>query len=100
MSKTYKVVFNGCFGGFGLSPKAISRLKELGVQYDDDYEYNYMDRHDSLLVQVVEELGSEASDKYSNLCISTIDTPLYIIDEYDGSESVKVPDDIGWIKIE
>jgi hypothetical protein len=49
---------------------------------------------------VIEELGKEASGDYSNLCISKIDSPLYKIDEYDGSESVVTPDDIGWINIE
>ncbi len=39
MSKTYKVAFNGCYGGFSLSNKAVERLKELGVKYDRHYEY-------------------------------------------------------------
>jgi hypothetical protein len=59
-----------------------------------------MPRHHPLLIQVIEELGKEASGDYSNLCISKIDSPLYKIDEYDGSESVVTPDDIGWINIE
>lgn len=102
MSKTYKVVFNGCYGGFSLSEKAISRLKELGLNYDDDYEFNYiiLERHHPLLIQVVEELGKEASGEYSKLCIATIDTPLYIIEEYDGFELVRTPDSIKWIKID
>ena len=100
MSKTYKVAFNGCYGGFGLSDKAVDRLKELGVKYDYHSEYEYMPRHHPLLIQVIEELGKEASGDYSNLCISKIDSPLYKIDEYDGSESVVTPDDIGWINIE
>jgi hypothetical protein len=100
MSKTYKVAFNGCYGGFSLSDKAVDRLKELGVKYDRHYEYEDMPRHHPLLIQVIEELGKEASGDYSNLCISTIDSPLYRIDEYDGSESVMTPEGIRWINIE
>ena len=100
MSKTYKVAFNGCYGGFGLSNKAIDRLKELGVKYDRDYEYDDMPRHHPLLIQVIEELVEEASGDYSNLCIATIDSPLYKIDEYDGSESVVTPECTRWINIE
>ena len=100
MSKAYKVAFNGCYGGFVLSDKAISRLKELGVKLDDDYEYRDMPRHHPLLIRVIEELGKEASGDYSNLCISTIDSPLYKIDEYDGSESVVTPECTRWINIE
>jgi hypothetical protein len=53
-----------------------------------------------LLVQVIEELGREASGEYSNLCIKEIETSLYRIDEYDGSESVITPEGISWINIE
>jgi hypothetical protein len=59
-----------------------------------------MPRHHPLLIQVIEELGEEASGDYSNLCIARIESPLYRISEYDGSESVDTPDDIGWINIE
>lgn len=100
MSKTYKVAFNGCYGGFSLSDKAVERLKELGVKYDRHYEYEDMPRHHPLLIQVIEELVEEASGDYSNLCIATIDSPLYKIDEYDGSESVVTPECTRWINIE
>ena len=101
MPKTYKVVFNGCYGGFALSDKAISRLNELGLTGNGEYS-DYLDikRHHPLLIQVVEELGVEASGSHSNLCIATINSPQYIIEEYDGAESVKVPENIRWIRIE
>ena len=89
MHITYKVVLNGCYGGFGLSQVAVARLKELGVKYEDDYEYNEMERNDPLLIQVVEELGEEASDDCSRLHVAEVNTPLYIIEEHDGLESIK-----------
>ena len=102
MSKTYKVAFNGCYGGFSLSNKAIERLNELGILFEHESRWNYNDmpRHHPLLIQVIEELGTEASDQYSNICISEIDCPRYKIEEYDGSESVITPNDIRWIEIE
>jgi len=101
MSKTYKVVYNACFGGFGLSEKAIARLTELGVHFECKHEYAYeVSRHNPLLVQVVEELGDEASGEYSDLRIAEITSQFYQIDEYDGSESVLTPENMSWTKIE
>ena len=52
-----KVVINRCFGGFGLSQEA---LKLLGQEWDSIY-WPDDKRTDSLLVEVVEELGERAS---------------------------------------
>jgi len=99
MSKTYKVVYNDCYGGFSLSEKAIAMLYELGV-LNDYVDYWSVERHDPLLVKVVEELGELASSTFSDLKIAEITSPIYKIDEYDGAESVITPDKIAWVKIE
>lgn len=94
-----KVVYNACYGGFGLSDEAKSRYAELtGCSAEDICEYN-MSRHDTTLVQVVEELGDAASGFCGNLQITEIEGSLYRIDEYDGNESVQTPDDIEWVQI-
>lgn len=145
-----KLVINSCYGGFGLSPKAIKRMAELNgrecfffnrpsfkgpyVPADPDkesgigsmmmtafdipnpnevippdwsslsderrkesaelYTKHALDsrpeRTDPLLIQTVEELGSEAA---SGACakLKIIEIPdgiAYEIDEYDGIESV------------
>lgn len=50
-------------------------------------------RNDKHLVQVVEELGAEASSKVSNLKIVEIENGRwYKIDEYDGYESIEYRD--------
>jgi hypothetical protein len=59
------------------------------------YDHN-VDRHDPILVQVVEELGEEADGDCAKLAIAEVSGP-YRIDEYDGSESVKQPDGYDWI---
>ena len=89
--KTYKVVYNNCFGGFHLSDKAINRYKELtGEEISDCCSINHkpVERHDKYLIQVIEELGKDASGSNSNLCIEEIKDNKYFITDYDGSENV------------
>ena len=100
---TTKVVYNACYGGFGLSDEALTRMKELGytgdasVCYNNKYVYLYgCARHDPILVQVVEELGKKANSPASDLCIAEVSGP-YRIEEHDGSETVYEPDDYDWI---
>jgi hypothetical protein len=114
-----KIVYNSCFGGFGLSHKAIMRYGELanlnllyvqgdhewnshyyrdGIQ-DDEHYFSDRDipRTDPFLVQVVEELGNEAGDIYSELAIRELEPGTkYRIDEYDGAESVMTIDEYEW----
>lgn len=90
---TYKVVINTCHGGFGLSRAGRDRLVELG--YTDDIRY--IRRHDPRLVRVIEELGTKASGRYAQLVIVKITDPEYIIEEYDGMESVTTKKQIHWI---
>ena len=141
-----KVVYNACYGGFGLSRQACQRywdikgqqvwieedtqFKSLGlftvwlvapenrisskegdafysmsmderVAYnrahsEQTWYYNNVDRHDPVLVQVVEELGKNASGDFAELAIDEVDGP-YRIDEYDGFESVMTSGDYDWI---
>lgn len=101
-----KVVYNNCYGGFGLSEKAILWLNEkYGLEYKK-YKYGIylkedLKRHDSRLVECVETLGSDvASGEYAKLRVETINSKVYRIDEYDGSESVITPDsDFNWVNI-
>jgi len=107
-----KVVYNACYGGFGLSNEAMDRMIELGYdglklnpEYDPEsksmfnskyYGDDNIARHDPVLVQVVEELGDKASGEYAKLAIAEVDGP-YRIDEYDGYESVETADSYDWI---
>jgi hypothetical protein len=110
-----KVVYNACYGGFGLSDKAMDRMVELGfsLQVNSSYDPNqpssmfsnrkyeclgYVEcpRHHSILVQVVEELGKEASGDCADLQIAEVDG-MYRIEEYDGFETVETPDTTDWI---
>lgn len=55
-----------------------------------------VDRHDPVLVQVVEELGDKANGEYAKLRIAEV-SGAYRIDEYDGNESVMTANDYNWI---
>jgi len=110
-----KIVYNACYGGFGLSQKAIQRYSDLaglGLVYkkeegkswghwstpDGDYwSYHDISRTDPFLVQVVEELVREADGMCARLVINELPAgTLYRIDEYDGMESVCTQDDYHW----
>jgi hypothetical protein len=83
-----KIVINNCYGGFGLSEKALNRYKELSGQQEFS-NWNFK-RDDPNLVKVVEELGEEASARYAELKIVEIpdDVKDWYIQEYDGTEWV------------
>jgi hypothetical protein len=134
-----KVVYNACYGGFGLSKEACQRywdIKGQPIWIEDDildmftvwlvppserlekkewsstslterlaynrayskhtWRDNRVDRHDPVLVQVVEELGDKANGKHAKLAIEEV-YGSYRIDEYDGNESVMTSDDYDWI---
>lgn len=67
------------------------------LAYSKQTWYNRnVDRHDPVLVQVVEELGEKAGGSYAKLEIEEVHGP-YRIDEYDGNESVMTSGDYDWI---
>ena len=108
-----KIVYNGCYGGFGLSHEAIMRYAEIkGITlkikkekygttfYDENGNYFSsfeFERNDPALVQVVEELGDKANGQSARLLIEEVPVgTMYRIDEYDGSESVMTMDTYQW----
>lgn len=104
------VVINKCYGGFGLSRKALHRLRELGCKEaieETDLGEKYpgtndvrekflgesflgeIPRNSELLIQVIQELGEEANGDYSKLRIIEIPNGInWEVDDYDGMERV------------
>lgn len=97
-----KIVYNACYGGFSLSKMAVmlgkGRAPELFASVEPDYGFiDNMARHEPVLVQLVEELGPEASGSFADLRIRDIPAGTkYRIDEYDGNESVITIDEYEW----
>ena len=83
-----QIVINRCYGGFGLSDKALelyNTLADANLQYDCELE-----RNDPILVHVVETLGAEANGRFAKLHIVEIpDDVNWGISYYDGMESVE-----------
>lgn len=81
-----KIVINRCYGGFGLSEKALKLYEELAQENPNTYNF---ERNCPHLVQVVEQLGKEANGDFSDLKIVEIpDGVEWCIEEYDGMEWV------------
>ena len=80
-----KIVINDCYGGFGLSEQATNWMTEkMGEFYYGDIE-----RNNPILVQCIEELGSNANDTFSKLKIVKIpDEVKWEINDYDGMETI------------
>ena len=104
-----KVVYNNCYGGFGLSAAAYALYCEKkGIEPDQEDVYcgtwrpdccdPPVPRHDPTLVSVVEELGERANGTHARLSLAEGEGP-YRIDEYDGSETViwRDSDPFSWI---
>jgi hypothetical protein len=96
-----KVVYNTCYGGFGLSKEAIKRYWEIRDEPKPEHwavwDERELNRSDPILVQVVEELGEAAGNGFARLAIRELEPGTkYRIDEYDGMESVMTIDDYEW----
>jgi len=95
---TTKIIYNNCYGGFGLSDLAEAALLRAGCTEEEVYDFRYENRHDPRLVHVVETMGYEiAGGPCSELCVATIPGTKYRLTEYDGMESVDTPDTVRWI---
>jgi len=102
-----KVVVNKCYGGFGLSREAAREIaKRKGLPFVECKHSFYIDsggvelaRHDKDLVDVVESLGDLANGMCSKLKVIIIKGSQYRIDEYDGMETLIVPDEQEWVCI-
>ena len=64
---------------------------------EQTWDSDGVDRHDPILVQVVEELGDKANGMCAELAIAEVCADCYRIDEYDGFESVETPESYDWI---
>jgi len=84
-----RIVINDCYGGFGLSDKAMEKYKSM-AGIDDDLFYHYdIERDDPYLIKIVREMGAAANGDFSNLKIVEVPADVdWIIQEYDGIEWV------------
>lgn len=99
-----KIVINVCYGGFGLSDRALKLYGRLkGHKFNNEGPYPHVmslegikiydtdiSRDDEVLVKVVEKLQEEANGRYSELkAIEIPDGTYWVISDYDGIETVE-----------
>ena len=109
-----KVLYNNCFGGFNYSAefqKAYYALKSIKYTTSIEFGTEYVkangggmpnSRHDSELIALVEEwqsTGRNPSGRYADIKIARIEGNQYLIDEYDGAETVMEPSDFHFITV-
>lgn len=113
MSAATKVVISECYGGFGISVEASREyLRRKGHKWTEDVRSLYttfnvvgvdhwyggdLDRTDATLIAIIEEMGDAANGSHANLVIHELPKGTqYLIDEYDGFESIQYRDNTEW----
>jgi hypothetical protein len=82
-----QIVINDCYGGFGLSERAIREYKKMAGITDNDFYDRDIPRDDPYLVKVVKSLGMSANGAHANLKIVEIPGDVeWLVQEYDGAE--------------
>ena len=118
------VVYNGCYGLYGLSQAAIEwleanardeikeKIREIRTKANETPP-NFVNiktairmkvgdeipRHDPDLVRCVQTIGGRANGASADLCIYELKGNQYRIEEYDGKEWVVEPSDEDYITI-
>ena len=84
-----KIVINTCFGGFGLSEESLEDYKKRKNITDENFYHWDIPRDCPVLVEMVEEGGTDVDDIYSELKVVDVpDDVNWFIHEYDGMEHV------------
>lgn len=95
----HKVAIGISYSGFELS-KAVEQylLEKFNI-----CTYFLCPRHDSRLIEAIESELAKGNNahlyEYGKIKIVEIESNQYIINDYDGSESVITPDKLKWIDI-
>ena len=83
------VVINTCYGGFGLSERAVRDYKNMAGITDPKWYDRDIPRDDPYLIKIVRDLGMTANGAHANLKIVEVPPDVeWQIEEYDGNEWV------------
>jgi hypothetical protein len=83
------IVINTCYGGFGLSERAIREYKSMAGISDPAWYDRDVPRDDPYLVKIVTDMGMAANGAHANLKIVEVPGDVeWQIEEYDGNEWV------------
>lgn len=98
---TKKFIINKSYGGYGYSQSAVNEYNQRMVEMDKNFkvirsptpDYQDIPRDDIVMIKVVEDMGENANDRWSNLKIIAIPYEYYVgveIEEYEGMEFWKI----------
>jgi hypothetical protein len=83
------VVINTCYGGFGLSDRAVRDYKDMAGITDPKWYERDIPRDDPYLIKIVRDLGMGANGTHANLKIVELPPDVeWEVEEYDGNEWV------------
>ena len=83
------VVINTCYGGFGLSERAVRDYKNMAGITDPKWYDRDIPRDDPYLIKIIRDLGMTANGAHANLKIVEVPPDVeWQIEEYDGNEWV------------
>ena len=84
-----EIVINSCYGGFGLSDRALIEYKKMAGISQDDFFDRDISRDDPYLIKIVRSLGMAANGSHANLKIVEIPADIdWLVQEHDGLEWV------------
>ena len=91
-----RIVYNACYGGFGLKHKAEDRYWEIKGQPKPEHWYDYqLNREDPIILQIIDEKGIDFV--HPDLAIAELPRGTkYFIHEYDGLEEIWTDDNMYW----
>jgi hypothetical protein len=83
------IAINNCYGGFGLSPRALQKYKDLAGIAKPDFCDRDIPRDDPYLIKVIKDLGMSANGGNANIKIVEVPEDVdWEIADYDGVEWV------------
>jgi len=89
---TFKVVYNGCYGGFDLSAQGLAEYNRRASK--SVTLPSFIDREDLFLIEIVETMDAkEINSPYSRLKVKEFDKKFESFlkwHEYDGAEIVEI----------
>lgn len=97
VEETFTVIYNNCYGGFGMSSFALNEYNKRLVERDPNAEllkeYYSPRRDDPILIDLCREFGQQVNDKCSKLTLKSFPIKYKKFlkwDEYDGREDVSI----------
>ena len=92
-----EVLYNDCYGGYGISKKATKLYNDRMLANDSAFipveDKEEISRTDKVLIEIYKEIRTDIDTKYSKIKIEFIPKKYekhFFIEEYDGKENVAI----------